>query len=156
MGELQISGQQIGPMSEEAIDRVRRLEAETLKMPQVDLAYDHVLHGGVYARSTMLPAGMLLTSVPIKIPTILIVQGDAMIYVGTDQPIHVLGYRVLPAAAGRKSAVYARLDTWMTMLCRTNATSVAEVEAELTDEADRLSSRRRAANNHIRITGGRS
>lgn len=155
MGELQISAHRIGPMSAEAIDKVCQLEAETLKMPQVDLVYDHVLHGGMYARSTMLPAGILLTSVPIKIDTILIVQGDALIYVGTENPIHVEGYSVLPAAAGRKSAIFARADTWMTMLCSTDAATVAEVEAELSDEADRLSSRRSEATNHARITGGR-
>lgn len=154
MRDLQLSGQSIGPMSAEAVDNVRRLEAEVLKLPQVDLAYDHVLHGGMYARSTMLPAGMVLTSVPIKIATILIVQGEGLIYVGSERPLHVSGYTVLPASAGRKSAIYAQSDLWMTMLCPTEAQTVAEVEAELTDEADRLASRRAAAGNQARITGG--
>jgi hypothetical protein len=154
MHDLDVTRPQIGPMTAAAVDKVRHLESEALKMPQVTLPYDHVLHGGLYARTMMLPAGVLITSAAVKLATTLIVSGDALIYIGTDEPLSVTGYVILPAAAGRKTAVLARADTWLTMLVPTAAQTVAEAEAELTDEADMLASRRAPEGNHTRITGG--
>jgi hypothetical protein len=69
------------------------------------------------------------------------------------EPLELTGYHVLPAAAGRKQALLARADTHLTMIFATRATSVAEAEAEFTDEADRLASRRQGRRNVVIITG---
>ena len=128
-------------MSPEAIDVVTRLEAESLKRPQVHIPTQHVFHAGMYARTLMVPAGVVLTGALMKIPTILILNGDALIY--TDKgTVRMTGHHVLLGAAGRKQACLAIQDTYATMLFATSATSVAEAEAEFTDEVDKLFSRR--------------
>jgi hypothetical protein len=129
-------------MSPAAIDTVRRLEAASLAdRPQVVLPVDHVLHAGLYARTVTLPASALITGVEIKIATLLIVQGDVVAYTG-DGERRYTGYNVLTAAAGRKQAFYAFAETRLTMIFPTQAKTVAEAEAEFTDETHMLQSRR--------------
>lgn len=135
-----------------AIDRVRHIEAKARALPQVALTTDHVIHGGMYARTIRLVAGSMITGALVKRATLLIVAGEVSIYVGTDEPLHVAGYAVLPAAAGRKQAIVATADTHLTMLFPTQARTVRDAEHEFTDEADILMSRLDPASNHIRIT----
>lgn len=124
----------IASMAASAIDKVRALEAEALKFPQVDIPIDHALHAGMYARTAHVPAGALITGVYIRVPTLLIVAGQALIYVGEDAPLRVRGYTVLAAAGGRKQAFIAETDISITMVFPTKARTVAEAEAEFTDE----------------------
>jgi hypothetical protein len=145
-----VRGASIPTMSREAIDRVRQLEEETLQMPQVDIATHHVIHGGLYARTICVPAGVLLTGAEIKRPTVLIVSGHAHVTLDGDT-VRLEGYHVLPASAGRKQAFLAVEDTMLTMLFPTCAQSVEEAEAQFTDDADRLMSR--TGENTVVITG---
>ena len=133
----------IPAMSTSAIDTVRRLEAASLaEMPQVALPVEHTLHAGMYARTVKLPAGALITGVHITIATVLILQGNALIYVDGDKPLHVAGYKVIPADAGRKQAFVAIEETHLTMIFPTAAKNVEQAEAEFTDEAHMLQTRR--------------
>ena len=138
----------IPAMSAHAIDNVRRLEAASLaEMPQVVLAVDHALHAGMYARTVTIPANGLITGVLIKIATLLILQGDAIVYIGDDGEdatghTRITGYHVLRAGAGRKQAFLALAETHLTMLFPTGAKTVEEAEAEFTDEVHMLQSRR--------------
>lgn len=141
---------QLPAMAPADIDKVRALEAEVLQAPQVDIPTRHVLHGGMYARTIRIPAGVLLTGALIKIPTVLVLDGDVTVFVGT-KTIRLEGRHVLPASAGRKQAFLAHADTELTMLFPTHATTVEEAEAEFTDEADRLMSRH--GGNDICTTG---
>lgn len=136
-----LAGLAIAPMGHEAIDKVRRLEAVAREMPQVAIRIDHALHAGLYARTAFVPAGVMITGVLIKIATLLIVQGDAAVYVDGG-PMQLRGYNVVPAAAGRKQAIVALTDVHLTMVFSTAATTVEEAEAEFTDEVDELQSRR--------------
>lgn len=133
----------IPAMSPRAIDNVRRLEEVALTCPQVAIPTDHVLHAGLYARTITIPAGVVLTGALIKIATLLIVQGDAVVYV-EGGPVELRGYNVLAAAAGRKQAFIAETDVNLTMIFPTQAKTVEEAETEFTDEADRLFSRKGA------------
>lgn len=142
----------IPPMDAAAIDKVRELEAVTLAAPQIEIATDHVIHAGVYARTIRLEAGTVLTGAFIKIATTLIISGDAIVYVG-GEAIEVQGYRVFAAAAGRKQAFFARGETHLTMIFATKAKSVREAEDEFTDEGAQLFSRRLDYKNTITITG---
>lgn len=128
-------------MTPAAIDRVQQLENEILKAPQSELVTEHAFHAGLYARTIMLPAGDVMTGVTIKIPTLVIVDGDVAVNAG-EHTIRLRGRHVLPAGAGRKQAFLAFEDTHITMLFATNATTVEDAENEFTDEADRLMSRR--------------
>lgn len=141
----------IAPMTPEAIDKVRQLEARTAKLEQVEIPTDHVLHGGMYARTIKIPAGVLLTGAHIKRSTMLVISGHVTVFVG-DGSIEITGYQVLPASAGRKQAFLAHADTFVTMLFPSEAASVEAAEHEFTDEADRLLSRRQACES-ITITG---
>lgn len=129
------------PMSAASVEAVRELENAFLQLPQVKIDTEHALHAGMYARTIMIPAGIVITGVRIKIPTILIISGDALVY-GDDGKVRFTGYHVTLGAVGRKQAIYAVADTYLTMLFPTQAAGVAEAEEEFTDEAERLGSRR--------------
>lgn len=128
-------------MSNTAIGKVRALETAALALPQVEIQTDHVLHAGVYTRTVMVPAGVVITGVLVKIPTVVIVAGEAIVY-GEQGAMPLSGYTVLQAAAGRKQAFVAVTDIHITMTFATSAQTVEEAEAEFTDETDLLVSRR--------------
>lgn len=142
----------IPAMSVIAIDNVRQLETYTAKAPQTEIPTTHVFHAGVYARTIKIPAGVILTGALIKIATLLIADGDYIVYIGNDS-IKRSGYHVFAASANRKQAFIAISDTYLTMIFATNTKSVQEAEEQFTDESDRLSSRHVDAVNHIIITG---
>ena len=128
-------------MSETAIGKVRALEQAALAQPQIEIHTDHVLHAGTYVRTVKVPSGVVITGVLVKIPTVVIVSGDAIVY-GEDGAIPLTGYTVVRAQAGRKQAFVALTDIHITMTFATSAKTVEEAEAEFTDEADMLVSRR--------------
>lgn len=129
------------------------MEEAVQACPQVALHTHHTLHGGVYTRTVRIPAGVIIVGALIKIPTTVIVSGDCL--VTTDGEIMGLdGYGVLRASAGRKQVFRALTNTYLTMLFRTDAQTVEDAEAEFTDEAESLLSRREGASNSMAITGG--
>lgn len=132
---------QLPSMPQTAVESVKRLEDEMLKMPQVHIATENFLHAGMYARTVMIPAGVVLTGAVIKIPTVLIFSGDAIVYTANG-PERWTGYRVVLAPQGRKQAFFAQTNTHLTMTFPTSAKTVEEAEEEFTDEADRLLSRK--------------
>ena len=140
----------IPAMSNEAIEYVRRIEAVILEHPQVPLETKHVIHGGMYARTITMPPGMVLTSALIKLSTIVIISGHATFSFEEDS-IEFEGYHVVTASAGRKQAVIAHSETDITMIFPTTVQTVAEAEAQFTDESEALVSR--LYNNIVTITG---
>lgn len=146
MGELALRST-IAPMSHAAIDRVREIEAINLLGSQTKLRTEHVLHGGLYARTMAVPQlgpgeACLITGALIKIATLLVSHGDALVYIGDDKPLRLAGYSVIQASAGRKQVFIAQSGFRLTMIFPTSATTVEEAEEEFTDEADMLMSRR--------------
>ncbi|MDD5176271.1 MAG: hypothetical protein PHQ05_07620 [Sterolibacterium sp.] len=142
----------IPAMAPKAIDKVRQLEALTRELPQVEIATEHVLHGGMYARTICIPAGVVLTGVFIRVPTLLVFDGHATVNAG-DEATTLTGYHVLAASAHRRQAFLAHADTRLTMVFASQAKTVAEAEDEFTDEAHLLFSRKPGAINRINITG---
>jgi hypothetical protein len=138
------------PMSQEAIEDVRRFESRLAKLPQIPLDTQHVIHAGMYARTITIPAGVAITGALIKRATLLIVSGHAIMTL-CDGAVTIEGYQVIPASAGRKQAFFAYEDTTLTMIFPTRATSVDEAEREFTDEHERLISRH--TENEVIITG---
>lgn len=102
---------------------------------------EHVLHAGMYARTCRVPGLQRFTSVMFKIPTLIVVHGDCLVAVG-DEWRRMRGYHVVKASAHRMLAYITIADTEITMLFPSNATTVEEAEAEFTDEAADLLSRR--------------
>lgn len=144
----------ISSMSELAIENVRAVEGLSSKMEQVPLVTEHVLHAGLYSRTVTIPAGGMVTGVFVTTPTLLIVNGDALIYrdIGLE-PIHVLGYQVIPAGANRKQLFMAKEETTLTMIFATQAKTIEAAEDEFTNETHLLSSRLPNAMNKVTITG---
>lgn len=137
-------------MDAAALDRVRALEVQIKQHQEVSLTTKHLLHGGVYARTIMIPAGTVIAGALIKIATTLIVHGDCIVFIGDDT--HELkGYNVLAGSAGRKQAFMAITDTNMTMLFATDCKTIEACEENFTDEAELLISRH--CPNEIHITG---
>jgi hypothetical protein len=128
-------------MSEVGLTKVRELESQMMHEPQVPIETSHDFHAGVYARTIMIPRGVALTGALIKIPTLLIIQGNCMVTNGEHSNL-IAGYKVIAAPVNRKTAYYAYDDTHITMLFATNATDIEEAEHEFTNEADQLLSRR--------------
>ncbi len=152
MSDLTSQADMIKSMSVAAIERVRALEEITGQMEQADIETWHVLHGGMYSRTIEIPAGVVLTGALVKVPTVLVVNGDVSVF-ANDQEVRITGHAVIPASANRKQAFIAHENTWLTMTFKTNASCVLDAENEFTEEADRLMSRHEMATNHINITG---
>lgn len=140
------------PMSPETVEKVRQLETSLASMPQVDIRTEHLIHGGMYARTVRIPAGVVLTGALIKRATVLIVSGEVTVFTGSDT-LELSGFHVLPGSAGRKQAFLAQADTCLTMLFPSSAQTVAEAETEFTDEAHLLLSRHGTDQGHTLITG---
>jgi len=151
MNDLVLHCSALPKLTADQINRISDFEKLSLEQPQVDIPTHHMLHAGMYARSIVLRAGVILTGALIKIATILIIDGHLKACIG-DDVIEFEGYHVLPGSAGRKQVFYAITDTNMAMLFPTKAKTVEEAEREFTDDAERLMSRN-SKNNHIIITG---
>lgn len=146
MHNLPTSTPSIPAMSKVAIDKVYQLENLALKQPQVKIDTEHAFHAGVYSRTIKIPAGVTLTGALIKIPTLLIINGDVVVYVG-DKAVRMTGHNVFAASAHRKQAFVTLTDTYVTMIFATDVKSVKEAEEQFTDESNLLMSRKDEATN---------
>ena len=153
MNNLAVLSGHIPSMLVSAIEKVRYAETCAKQLPQVHILTSHVIHAGVYARTIRIPKGVFITGALIKCPTTLIISGHCLAYVGQDEPLEYIGYNVITAGAYRKSAYSALQDTNLTMLFATKAKTVAEAEAEFTDETNLLISHDPSNINHTIITG---
>lgn len=142
----------IAPSSSADLEIVQRIEDKLRTLPQLTLETHHVLHGGMYARTIVIPAGAAVTGVLIEVPTTLIVNGAVTVIMGENEQ-YLEGYHVLPASAHRKQAFLAHRDTSLTMVFPTDAESVEDAEEEFTKDAEHLLSRSATAINHTIITG---
>jgi len=134
----------ITPTFSSPVELATRLQKQMLKLyPQVELPTVHCLHAGMYHRTIKIPAGTMVIGALIKIPTTLMMQGNMSVFIGDDW-VTFTGFHVIPAEAGRKQIVLAHEDTIVTMAFPTRASTVAEAEAEFTDEAHLLQSAGRA------------
>ena len=140
-------------MSESAVELVRRFEKLALAMPQIGIPTDHLIHAGMYARTIFMPKDSLVTGTLIKIATIVIMTGNTVWYVGTDEPVYRVGYHVVPASPGRKQVVIALEDSYITMMSTYEGDTLEGAERNFTDEYDLLGSHNDAQCNRVLITG---
>jgi len=135
----------------ETLAAVRMLEAIVGSAEQIEVTTEHLLHGGMYSRTIRIPADSVITGAYIKVPTVLIVHGDADVLTG-DRWVSLSGYGVLAGSAFRKQVFVTRSAVEMTMVFATQAKTVEEAERELTDEYDMLMSHN-SVRDEISITG---
>lgn len=132
------------PASSEILEKIALVEARLKPREHtLQVQMEHHLHAGMYARTCRLVENMVITSVFIKIPTLLIVNGDCIVLAGEEWR-ELKGYNVIPANADRKQIYVTRCATEITMIFPSSAITIEEAEAEFTNEADSLLSRRAA------------
>lgn len=110
---------------------------------QVQIPLVHSLHGGIYSRTARIRAGVTIASALIKIPTTLVVVGDfSVMRVDGEERLwdRYSGTQVFAADAGRRMVYTCHSDVIMTMAFPSTAKTVAEAEAEFTDEVHLLQS----------------
>lgn len=141
----------IPAMSDHAIAKVRAFEDFSLEhLTQDEIGTDHLIHAGVYARTITMQPDCHLTGALIKLATVLIVSGDADVYIG-GEALELRVYNVVPASAGRKQLIIARTVVHLTMIFATDVKTVDAAERAFTDEHERLLSR--TSPNRTIITG---
>ena len=151
MSELATVGSVVPSATPEALERIARVEEKMRTMPQIHLQTEHVLHAGMYTRTIRLAERVAITSVLIKVPTMIVVHGNCRVYTGQAW-CDLEGFNVIPASAGRKMIYITATPTQITMLFPSNAKSVEEAERQFTDDADMLLSRH-CQDDTITITG---
>jgi hypothetical protein len=144
------AGNLVPAASLEALETIGGVEKKMRAMPQIHLHTDHVLHAGMYARTIHLAARVAITSVLIKIPTVIVVHGTCRVYAGAWADIE--GYCVIPASADRKMIYVTSAPTDITMIFPSKAKTVEEAEREFTEESELLLSRH-CKDDTITITG---
>lgn len=127
-------------MTPAQIGKVARWEQALAMLPQIPFRVEHFIHGGMYCRTLWMPYDTILTGALVKIPTILIITGNVIVYVGDDRR-NLIGYHPLPAEPFRKQVFVAVEDTTITMLFPTKAKTVKDAEEQFTDEYTRLTTR---------------
>lgn len=138
---VEVSAPSSANVAPSKIEQVRRLESQLLAMPQVDLQTQTLLHGGMCARTILVPAGVALTGALTRKANVCVVIGD--ITVTTDEGTKRLtGFHVLPAAGGLKRAGFAHADTFWVTVWPTEAACAEDAEDDMTDESDMLQTRR--------------
>lgn len=140
------------PPSPVMLDKLAQAQEIILAQPQVSVATEHLLHGGMYARTIRLAPGLWMIGSLIRLATILIVHGDCSVIIG-DVCVNLSGYSVIPGCAGRKQLFLTRGLVEMTMIFPTDAQAVAEAEDEVFVEVDLLASRRDSSQDTVMITG---
>lgn len=127
----------------DALEKVNAVETRMRELYAKHAAPDetvteHILHGGMYARTVRVKAPQAFASVTITPPSILIVRGKAQVFTGMQfHQIH--GYKVIPASAGRKAIWIIEEDTDITAIFPCRAETVEEAELEFTTETEKLS-----------------
>jgi hypothetical protein len=140
--ELMVATPCLPAMAPETIEKVRQLERLSLDhCEQVEFPTEHLIHGGMYARTLHMKAGEWLTGALLKVPTVLIVSGDCAVFIG-EEVIELRGYAVLPGSAGRKQVFLAHTDVSMTMLFPTQEKTTLDCERAFTDEYELLMTNR--------------
>lgn len=130
----------------DTVARIEILEDIIRQHPQMEFETEHVFHAGMYVRTVRLPQpkqgeATIFTSVIIKIPTMVIVNGVCDVLID-DIGVRLSGYNVVACDAGRKQVYIAHTKLEITMFFPTDADSVEKAESAFTDEAENLLSRK--------------
>jgi len=140
------------PPSQATLEKLAQAQELILAQPQVPVATEHLLHGGMYSRTIRLIPGVWMIGSLIRLATVLIVQGDCAVIVG-DECAELSGYNVIPGCAGRKQLFLTRGPVEMTMIFPTSAATIEDAENEIFAEAGQLASRKDGSQDTITITG---
>lgn len=135
----------------QTLEQLRDLDAAMLALPQTEIPIDHLIHGGMYARTAHVPADTIVSGALLRRATVLVLHGDVTVFTGTES-VRLRGFHVLPGSAWRKQLFRTHGVTRMTMVLPSNAQSVDEAEHEFTDEPELLAK----SAGRVTITGERA
>lgn len=121
------------------LDKVEQFEKALLTLPQVQIPTEHLVHGGMYARTVFVPAGTYSVGATLNCDTISIVMGTVEL-VTDNGTVIIEGFNVIPANAGIKRAGRFLTDTyWCTVMAvPESVTTPAAAEEFMTDDFNRL------------------
>ncbi|MGF6738493.1 hypothetical protein [Paraburkholderia atlantica] len=137
MNELTAPSPALVAPAPQMLDALRGIDAALLTQAQVEISIDHLIHGGMYARTAHIPADTVVSGAVLSRATVLVIQGDVSVFTGADA-VRLTGFHVLPGSAGRKQLFRTHAETHLTMVLPSSAESVDEAEHEFTSEADLL------------------
>jgi hypothetical protein len=122
-------------------EAILRLEAEILKLPQIEFQMRHYFCPGWYAREMFIPRGTVLTGAVHKAEHRVVFFGDITVW--TDDGMQrITGYREMSSAPGIKRVGYAHADTWCTGFFETDETDIRKLEELLVEDAHLLQGNR--------------
>jgi len=93
---------------------VYQLEAELLKLPQIDLPIDHAFCAGMYARTMHIPAGTILTGAVHREESFFLVRKGDLIVSTDDGPKRLGAGAMSISKIGTKRAGIALTDVEVT------------------------------------------
>lgn len=131
----------------EAPNKVDRLEAEVLKLPQVDCPVEHIFSPGIYARKMTIPAGTVATGATHKTEFLSVVAKGHLLLVTDEGAQEVRAGYHGTCKAGIKRAAVTFEDSILITFHATTETDVEKLENMLVVEADRLMSRQAIGHN---------
>ena len=106
------------------------IEAEMLKLPQIEIPVRHYFSPGLYAREITVPADALITGVIHKYPQINILsKGTIRVSIG-DTISEITASHTVVSQAGIKRIAYAVTECVWTTIVHTFKTDIAEIEKE--------------------------
>ena len=111
-------------------DKIFAIEAEMLKLPQIEIPVQHIFSPGLYAREITVPEGALITGVIHKYPQINLLS-KGVIRVSLPEGIREIQapYTVV-SPAGIKRIAYAVTEVVWTTIVHTFLTDVDEIEKQ--------------------------
>jgi hypothetical protein len=119
------------------MNAVHKLAEAMREVPQVQIDTQHHLVNGIYARTTFIPAGVVGTGCTHKTDHISILVGDATLTL-EDSVERLTGYNVLATKTGMTRAILAHSDCWLTTICKTEFSELADIENGQVEEAQTL------------------
>ena len=114
-------------------EQIERLQAEMVKMRQLELQTDHFFSPGMYCRRVYRPAGTLIVGKVHKQPHFfLCAKGEIIAWTENGMKKMQAG-DVIESKAGTKRVTMATMDSIGITIHKTDKTDLDEIEAELVE-----------------------
>lgn len=117
-------------------DQINRLQAEMVKMPQVELKTDHYFVPGMYCRRVYRPAGTLIVGKVHKQPHFFLCAKGEIITWTEKGMITLKAGDVVECKPGTKRVTLSLADSIGVTIHKTEETELEKIEAELIEPDD--------------------
>ena len=116
-----------------SLEQINRLQAEMVKMPQIELPTEHYFAGGMYCRKVFRPAGTTIVGkVHKKAHLFLCAKGQILAWSETGMRMMNAG-DVVESQPGTKRVTYAVEDSIGVTFHVTDKTDLDDIESELVE-----------------------